>query len=133
VSTRLSEDPWEGMTPLQALVTEVLVARLRLGEQSWPFPVRCRSALEALMKQGLLTYDRGFLPRTLQARLTDEGRRKLTAGLYTSPLTRLAEEALFLRQNGERPPGGNENWRDWEARAETLLRSTLPPEREEGR
>jgi hypothetical protein len=116
------------MTPLQALVTEVLVARLRLGEQSWPFPVRCRQALEALMEQGLLTYDRGFQPRTLQARLTDEGRRKLMSGPYTSPLTRLAEEAMFLRQNGERPPGGVENWRDWDARAEALLRSTLPPE-----
>lgn len=131
MSTRQGEDPWEDMSPLQALVTEVLVARLRLGEQSWPFPVRCRRALEALMKQGLLTYDRGFQPRTLQARLTDDGRRKLMSGPYTSPLTRLAEEALFLRQYGERPPRGSENWRDWDAKAEKLLRSTLPPE--EGR
>jgi hypothetical protein len=128
VSARPSEDPWENLPPLQALVTEVLIARLRLGEQSWPFPVRCRRALETLMKQGLLTYDRGFQPRTLQARLTDEGRRKLMPGTYKAPLTRLLQDALFLRQNGERPPGGNENWHDWDARAEVLLRSTLPPE-----
>jgi hypothetical protein len=124
VSARPGEDPWEDMPPLQALVIEVLVARLRLGEQSWPFPVRCRRALEALMKQGMLTYDRGFQPRTLQARLTDEGRRKLVSGPYKAPLTRLAEEALFIRQHGERAPGGNENWRDWDLKAETLLRST---------
>lgn len=128
MTTRPSEDPCEDMSPLQALVTEVLVARLRLGEQSWPFPVRCRRALEALTKQGLLTYDRGFQPRTLQARLTDEGRRKLMSGPYTAPLTRLVQEALFLRQNGERPPGGTESWSTWDAKAEALLRSTLPPE-----
>jgi hypothetical protein len=116
------------MPPLQALVTEVLTAQLRLGEQSWPFPVRCRRALEALAKQGLLTYDRGRQPRTLDARLTDEGRRKLMPGLYTAPLTLLLEEAMLIRVHGERAPGGKENWRDWDRKAEAMLRSTLPPE-----
>jgi hypothetical protein len=122
-----AEDPWEGMPPLQALVTEVLVARLRLGEQSWPFPARCRRALEALMKQGLLTYERGFEPRTLQARLTSEGRRKLMSGPYKAPLARVAEDALFLCQYGERAPGGNETWGGWAIEAETLLRGIQPP------
>lgn len=125
----VKDDPWEGMPPLQALVTEALVARLRLGEQSWPFPVGCKRALEALMKQGLLTYERGFLPRTLQARLTDEGRRRLMAGTYKAPLTRVAEEALFLCQHGERAPGGTETWGKWTVKAEALLRSTVPPGR----
>lgn len=122
------------MPPLQALVTEVLVARLRLGEQIWPFPVRCRRALEALAKQDLLTYDRGRQPRTLDARLTDEGKRKLMPGLYTAPLTLLLEEAMLIRMHGERAPGGwggSDNWRDWDVKAEALLRSTLPPEPEE--
>lgn len=41
---------------------------------------------------------------------------------------RLLEEALFLRQNGERPPGAPhdkpqaETWRDWECRVELFLR-----------
>jgi hypothetical protein len=35
---------------------------------------------------------------------------------------RLLEEALHLRMNGERAPGGNETWRDWERRAEKALR-----------
>jgi hypothetical protein len=39
---------------------------------------------------------------------------------------KLLEEALFIRQNGERAPGGNENWRDWDLKAEWFLRSLLP-------
>lgn len=34
----------------------------------------------------------------------------------------LLEEALFLCQNGERAPGGRENWRDWGTKAELALR-----------
>jgi len=45
---------------------------------------------------------------------------------------RLLEEALFLRANGEYAPGGNENWHDWDRKAEVFLRSLLPPEREDG-
>lgn len=40
----------------------------------------------------------------------------------------LLREALFLRQNGERPPGGSETWHDWDRRAERFLRGLLPPE-----
>ena len=36
---------------------------------------------------------------------------------------RLLEEALHLRQNGERAPGGTETWAHWERRAETFLRT----------
>jgi hypothetical protein len=35
---------------------------------------------------------------------------------------RLLEEALHLRMNGERAPGGNETWRDWHREAERFLR-----------
>lgn len=35
---------------------------------------------------------------------------------------RLLEAALHLRQNGERAPGGNETWAEWDRRAETFLR-----------
>jgi hypothetical protein len=38
----------------------------------------------------------------------------------------LLNEAFFIRQHGERAPGGNENWRDWERKTETYLRSLLP-------
>lgn len=43
----------------------------------------------------------------------------------------LLKEAHFLRQNGEYAPGGNENWHDWDLKAELFLRSLLPPETEE--
>ena len=36
---------------------------------------------------------------------------------------RLLEEALHLRQNGERAPGGNETWAQWERNAEEFLRT----------
>jgi hypothetical protein len=43
------------------------------------------------------------------------------------PARQLLEEAFFLRQYGERPPGGgNENWHDWERRAESFLRGLAP-------
>lgn len=38
---------------------------------------------------------------------------------------RLLEEALHLRQNGERAPGGTETWRDWDRAAERFLRARL--------
>jgi hypothetical protein len=43
----------------------------------------------------------------------------------------LLREALHLRMNGERAPGGNENWRDWDRKAERFLQGLLPPERED--
>ena len=46
-------------------------------------------------------------------------------------LKALLEEALFIRQNGERAPGGSENWRDWDLKAETLLRGLLAPGEDE--
>ena len=47
---------------------------------------------------------------------------------------RLLEAALFLRHNGERPPGAPhddpeaETWAGWERRVEAFLRSRLGPE-----
>lgn len=38
---------------------------------------------------------------------------------------RLLEEALHLRQNGERAPGGTETWRDWDRKVERFLRDAL--------
>lgn len=49
---------------------------------------------------------------------------------------KLLEAALFLRMNGEQPPGAPrddleaETWRDWDRQAERLLRSLLPPDGE---
>jgi hypothetical protein len=51
-------------------------------------------------------------------------------GMPRPPAVKLLEEALFLRMNGERAPGGNETWHDWDNKAEVFLRSLLPPEEE---
>lgn len=45
---------------------------------------------------------------------------------------RLLEEAFHLRMNGERAPGGNETWQDWDQRCEEFLRdvdTTSSPKR----
>ena len=48
-----------------------------------------------------------------------------------SPAIELLKDALFLRMNGERPPGHSEaTWRKWEREAEVFLRSLLPPDPE---
>lgn len=41
---------------------------------------------------------------------------------------KLLRYALHLRINGERAPGGDETWAQWDHDAETFLRSLLPPE-----
>lgn len=46
------------------------------------------------------------------------------------PAVKLLEEALFLRMNGEYAPGGNENWHEWDDKAERFLRGLLPSETE---
>jgi hypothetical protein len=38
---------------------------------------------------------------------------------------RLLEYALHLRMHGERAPGGNETWREFDVRAEAFLRKTM--------
>jgi hypothetical protein len=43
----------------------------------------------------------------------------------------LLREAFLIRQVGERAPGGQENWRDWERKTETYLRSLPPAEPDE--
>jgi hypothetical protein len=120
------------LPPTQALVLEVLAARARLGETHWTFSTRHRPALEALAKRGLLWWKEGVVERTCMAFLTDAGRQATLSATYQTPAVRLLEEALFLRMYGERPPGsGNENWHDWDHKAEVFLRGLHPEPRED--
>lgn len=121
-----AENDADSLTPLQEMVTEVLVARWRLGERRWPFPASCNRALNALARRGLVTLESGPTGDTRYVQLTPAGQRRYLTGTYTAPLTRLAEGALFLRQNGERPPGGSETWHHWDRQAERVLHSTQP-------
>jgi hypothetical protein len=49
----------------------------------------------------------------------DEEMERLRAEVKT--LSRLVETALNIRMYGERAPGGNENWRDWDRAASAYL------------
>ena len=119
------------LPPTQALVIEVLAARARLGENHWTFPARCRLALEALEDRGLVYWKAGNVERTCLAWLTEPGRAAALSYAYKTPAVALLEDALFLRMNGERPPGHSEaTWRKWEREAEVFLRSLLPPDPE---
>jgi hypothetical protein len=44
----------------------------------------------------------------------------------TNEAIKLVEYALHLRQHGERAPGGNETWREFDQRAEACLRGLSP-------
>lgn len=49
--------------------------------------------------------------------MTDQEREELDR------LRALVQEAMTIRMYGEWAPGGNENWADWDAKAETELRN----------
>lgn len=65
----------DGLTPTEYLVLDVLVARYRLGDNSWTFPVQMRSALRRLEARGYLVFKSGVCYGTLHAHLTDRGAR----------------------------------------------------------
>ena len=56
---------------------------------------------------------------------------RLAATDVLSAARALLEEALRLRMYGERAPGGDETWREWDRRTEEYLRS-LPVRRNDG-
>lgn len=68
--------------------------------------------------------------RRTESVLPDNGPEDAPGGTPKSPAIKLLEEALFLRMNGEYAPGGNENWHEWDDKAERFLRSLLLPEPE---
>jgi hypothetical protein len=62
-----------------------------------------------------------ILQRVGPGKLTPHEARK-QADERADAAVRLLEEAFHLRMNGERAPGGNETWRDWDRKCETFLR-----------
>lgn len=69
--------------------------------------------------------------RRTESVLVEDDHKVMRDGKSKPPAIQLLEEALFLRTNGERPPGHEEStWRDWDSRAEVFLRGLLPPETE---
>lgn len=113
---------WEDYPPTQALMLGVLAARWRLGYDTWPFSARHRPAAVKLAQAGLVTFDRGFEPRSINVTLTGAGLKAVLLPAYRPPATQIIEEALFLLVNGEYAPGGDETWSRWARTAELFLR-----------
>lgn len=67
--------PVDKLPPTEYLVMEVLAARWRLGEPSWPFPSNLRPTLESLRAKYLIDYWRHTVEGAWGAAFTDEGRR----------------------------------------------------------
>ena len=65
----------DGLTPTEYLILDVMVARYRLGDNSWTFPTRFRPAMKFLAARGYLRFKSGVVMHTLHAWLTDEGAR----------------------------------------------------------
>jgi hypothetical protein len=66
-------DYLDGLTPTEYLIMNILVARYRLGDNSWTFPTRFGATLNSLEERGYLSYKSGVLYKTLHAWLTPEG------------------------------------------------------------
>lgn len=66
-------DILDGLTPTEYLVMDIMVARYRLGDDSWTFPTEVGPALERLSQRGYLSYKSGVVYRTLHAWLSEEG------------------------------------------------------------
>jgi hypothetical protein len=100
-----------------------------------PWVDQARGIARDLLRYGLSTGE--AVPPDLLHRITDDPAlfwlRGEAAppgewhGAAKPPAIALLEEALFLRVNGERPPGSPDaTWRDWDDKAERFLRSLLP-------
>ena len=93
----------DGLPPTQYLVMGVLAARARLGEPYWTFPSRMRPTMHALAGRGLLWWQRGPTPLTIQAFLTPEGRTAVLYDGYRIPVAaRLRELADRWKQEATR-------------------------------
>lgn len=75
----------DDLPPTQSLITEVLAARHRTGEQMWTFPSRLRAHMTALGEAGLIGWKSGIEPNTILAWLTDAGRAAALKDGYVTP------------------------------------------------
>ena len=84
-----------GLTPTEFLITEVLGARWRLGERSWPFPKNLRPAIRKLSQRGMVWFKSDTVQDQLRVGLTETGRDWVLLDEYMSPL-----EAKVLSGSG---------------------------------
>lgn len=99
-------NPVDALPPTQYLIMEVLAARERAGEQSWPFPARLRPALRALQAAALVQPHEPTGSGMVRVRLTDIGRAAVMSQSYSAPVPTLAQAVQQL-------PGTNEEILAW--------------------
>lgn len=113
---------WE-LPPTQALILEVLGARYRCGDRTWPFPSKYRRPLRELEGLRLIGFQRGFEPRTLTAWLTAAGKPYVLAPGHKVPAASLIEESCRLWSEGASPADHRVD--SWTTRAKGFLRVFL--------
>lgn len=79
-------DP-DTLTPTEYLMMEVLAARLRLGENHWTFPTRCRPTARSLEEKGYIGWKSGVVEGTIQAWMTIEAELLFLSPTYVAPAT----------------------------------------------
>lgn len=86
--TALDKDVVDKLPLASYLLVEVLVARHRLGEQVWTFPVK-RGMVGHLVRLevlGLVGWKHGVVERTFLAWLTDRGKAAAMSTGYVPPI-----------------------------------------------
>jgi hypothetical protein len=74
-----------GLPPAEYLLLEVLVARYRLSEPSWPFPTSCLPVLRRLQAKGLVDWQSDVVARSVRVSLTDAGFDLVADANYEPP------------------------------------------------
>jgi len=77
----------EDLTPLEALMMEVLIARWRLGEPYWTFPKSTRNIAQRLADKRLVSWQSGVAEGTIHVTLGKAGTKPpWTDENYTPPI-----------------------------------------------
>lgn len=76
------------MTPTEELISEVLIARARLGHTTWTFMANATvlRALKGLEDDGLVWWKYGVVEKTYLVGFTEDGRTEFLSRPYTPPI-----------------------------------------------
>lgn len=81
------------LPPTQQLILEILTARARLGEPSWPFADRLGPAIAALKRLGLVENLGSVVNGHTRVEFTDAGRDRMLGSGYVSPIEKVRARA----------------------------------------
>lgn len=74
------------LTPTEELMLEVIVARVRTGEQLWTFNTRFTAVAESLTNKGYVNWKSGIVEKTILVWLTKEANEELITPKWKIPL-----------------------------------------------